>query len=63
MTTNFQRITESPEKLADYLIPPGRFCDNCIIVKDCGRLRDPSSERECCSAVIVKWLQEECDER
>lgn len=52
MATNFQRITESPEKLAKTLSQFAQYdfshCEHCS--------KGKSEQR------VFEWLQEECDE-
>lgn len=50
--TNFQSITESPEKLAEFLYDIGLQCRVCPALEACDGA---------CDGVLLEWLQEECD--
>lgn len=60
MATNFQRITESPEKLAEFIYGIDRFyqsgekdCQQCNLFGYCEK-----SKRD-----VLEWLQEERDDQ
>ena len=55
--TNFDRITESPEKLAQFLHESFSYCINCPMFRTC----DNSPEEMNCEQVMLAWLQEKCD--
>lgn len=59
MMTNFERITESPEKLAEFIYGIDRFyqsgekdCQQCDLLRYCKKSKQD----------VLEWLQEECDE-
>lgn len=56
MTTNFQSITESPEKLAYFLSEHFGYCGDCPAETVCRELDDEAI----CMDGMLEWLQEEC---
>lgn len=55
--TNFDRITESPEKLAELLDELG----DCLIFQELGICSDRECRGRNCGTVALEWLQEECE--
>lgn len=62
MATNYERITESSEKLAKFLACISKRCegmdDTAAVCNECPLVRIDCASQE----RIVEWLQEECDE-
>ena len=56
--TNFERITESPEKLAWFISEHFGYCGDCPAYVTCHKLED--DEAVCCDAMF-KWLKEESE--
>lgn len=55
--TNFERITEPPEKLAKFLYEVDIPCSACPMSETC---ESPSIDGGC-GAVILEWLKEESE--
>lgn len=53
--TNFERITESPDKLAEFLYELDFSCTICPMSETCGR----DDVGGGCGKVILEWLKEE----
>lgn len=54
--TNFDRITEYPEKLAWFISEHFGYCRDCHAYVTCHKMED--DESVCCDAMF-KWLKEE----
>lgn len=58
VATNFDRITESPEKLAWFISEHFGYCGDCPAYVTCHKLED---DEAVCMDAMFQWLQEECE--
>lgn len=60
--TNFERVTESPEALAEFIHEAECMCESCVV----GDLSCNDCERQWCGLAgrkdIIDWLNEESKE-
>lgn len=60
--TNFDKITESVESLAEFIINNTSNCYHCVLGID-GKCKSALKflGEEICKKEIIEWLQEECE--